>query len=78
MRPPGVPGERRGSETRLQIREVSRVQSGDLLLQGARRAAPGRAREPVRRADSYVRLPNVQEASGSQNQVSAVQGGGVL
>jgi hypothetical protein len=78
MRPPRLPGERREPEARQQIREVPRVQSGGILLQGARRAAPGRARELVRGADSDLRLPDVQEASRSQNKVSAVQGGEVL
>ena len=78
MRPPSVPGERRGPEARQQIREVSRVQSGDLLLQGPRRAAHGRARESVRRADSDLRLPEVHKAGRHRCQVSAVQGGDVL
>ena len=73
-----MPGERRGPEARRKIQKVSRVQSGDLLLQGPRRAAPVRARESVRRADSGLRLPEVQEASRHRHQVSPVQGGDVL
>ena len=78
MRLPGVPGERRGPEARRKVQEVSRLQGGHLLLQGPRCAAHARAREPVRRADSGLRLTEVQEASRHRHQVSAVQGGDVL
>ncbi len=78
MRLPAVPGERRGPEARQQIREVSRVQSGDLLLQGPRSTAHGRAREPVLGADADLRLPEVHGAGRHRCQVSAVQGGDVL
>jgi hypothetical protein len=78
MRPPGLPSKRCRPAGRQQIREVSRVQSGGVLLQGARRAAHGRARESVQGADSDLRLSDVQEASRRRYQVSAVQGGDVL
>ena len=78
MRLAGVPGEWRRPEARREIQEVSRVQSGDLLLQGPRHAAHVRAQESVRGADSGVRLPEVREASRHRHQVSAVQGGDVL
>jgi hypothetical protein len=60
MRLPGVPGEGKGRGGPAQ---VCRVQSGAVLLQGARRAARARARELLRRADSGLRLPEVQGAS---------------
>jgi hypothetical protein len=78
MRPPRVPGARCGPEAWQQIREVSRVQSGDLLLQGSRRAAHARAREPVRGADSDLRLSGLWGACIRESQVSPVQGGDVL
>ena len=78
MRLPCVPGERRGPEARRKVQEVSRMQSGDLLLQGPRRAALSRAREPVRGADSDLRLPELQGAGRHRYHVSAVQGGDVL
>ena len=78
MRLPGVPGERRGPEARRKIQEVSRVQSGDLLLQGPRRAALSRARESVRGAESDLRPPELQGAGRYRYLVPAVQGGDVL
>jgi hypothetical protein len=78
MRLTGVPGERRGPEARREVQEVSRVQSGDILLQGPRRAALSRARESLRRADSDLRLSEVQGASRCRYHVSPVQGGDVL
>jgi hypothetical protein len=77
MRLAGVPGERRGAEHRG-TQEVSRVQSGVILLQGPRRAAHVRARESVRRADSGLRLPEVQKTSRCRCHMSPVQGGDVL
>ena len=78
MRLAGVPGERCGPEARRKVQEVSRLQSGDLLLQGPCCAALSRARESVRGADSDLRLPEVQKASRHRHQVSAMQGGDVL
>jgi hypothetical protein len=78
MRLPAMPGERRGPEAWQQICEVSRVQSGDLLLQGPRRRAPVRARGPVRGADSDLRLSEVRGVSRHRCQVSSVQSGDVL
>jgi hypothetical protein len=66
-------GEGRGSAA-----QVSWVQSGVVLQQGARRAASAGTREPVQRANSDLRPLDVQEASGSRHQVSPVQGGDVL
>jgi hypothetical protein len=57
---------------------MSRVQSGVVLQQSARRVAQARARELVQRADSDLRPLDVQEASRSRRQVSSVQGGDVL
>ena len=78
MRLAGVPGERRVPEARREIQEVSRVPSGDLLLQESRRAALCRARESVQGADSHLRPPEVQGVSRYRHHVSAVQGGVVL
>ena len=78
MRLTGVPGERRGPEARREIQEVSQLQSGDLLLQGPRRTTLFRARESVWRADSDLRLPELQGACRCRHHVSAVQGGDVL
>jgi hypothetical protein len=78
MRPPSLPGERRGPEGRRQIREVPRVQSGDLLLQRPLRAAHGRARESVQGADSDLRLLGLRGASVRESCVPAVQCGDVL
>jgi hypothetical protein len=74
----GVPGKGRRPESRQPIREVSRVQSGVVLQQSARRAAQTRARELVRGADSGLRPSEVRETSRPRCQVSAVQGGDVL
>ena len=78
MRLSGVPGESCGPRAWREIQEVSRVQSGDLLLQGPRRAALSRARESVRGADSDLRPPELQGAGRYRYLVSAVQGGDVL
>jgi hypothetical protein len=66
-------GEGRGGPA-----QVSRVQSGIILQQGARRAAPARIREPVRRADSDLLPPDVQGSSKSRRPESPVQDGDVL
>jgi hypothetical protein len=75
MRLTGVRGQ---GEGRGGPAQVSRVQSGAVLLQGARRTAQVRAREPVRRADSNLRPLEVQEAGRSRRQVSPMQGGDIL
>jgi ribosomal protein L16/L10AE len=75
MRVHGVPGQGKG---RGDPAQVSRVQSGVVLQQGARRAAHARARESLRRADSDLRLPEVQGTSRRRYHVSPVQGGDVL
>jgi ankyrin repeat protein len=77
MRLASVSGECRGSDSR-EVQEMSWVQSGGVLQQGARGAALSRAREFVRRADSDLRPPEVQGASRHRYQVPPVQGGDVL
>ena len=57
---------------------MSRVQSGTVLLHGARHAAHARAQELLQRADSDLRLPEVRGTSRCRHHVSAVQGGDVL
>jgi hypothetical protein len=73
-----VPGVRGQGEGRGGPAQVSRVQSGVVLQQGARRAAHARARELLRRADSDLRPPGVRGASIRACDLSPVQGGIVL
>jgi hypothetical protein len=75
VRVPGVRGQGQGRGSPAQ---VSWVQSGVVLQQGARRAAHARARELLRRADSDLRPSGVRGESIRACDLSPVQGGVVL
>ena len=73
-----VPGVRDQGEGRRGPAQVSRMQSGAVLLHNARHAAHARAQELMQRADSDLRLAGLQGTSRCRHHVSAVQGGDVL
>ena len=75
MRPPGVPGQRRGPEP-SETQEVRPLRRGEVLLPGALQRALACARSTVPRAAAEVRPPEVREPS--RNQVSPVRRGDVL
>ena len=75
MRPPGVPGQRRGPEP-SETQEVRPLRRGEVLLPGALRRALACARSSVPRAAAEVRPPEVREPS--RNQVSPVRRSDVL
>ena len=75
MRPPGVPGQRRGPEP-SETQEVRPLRRGEVLLPGALQLALACARQSVPRAAAEVRPPEVRQPSRSD--VSPVRRGGVL
>ena len=73
-----VPRVRDQGEGRRGPAQVSRMQSGAVLLHDARHATHARAQELMQGADSDLRLAGLQGTSRCRHLVSAVQGCDVL